>query len=87
MKVVVVVVLGGRPRGYSAVGRFSCRYLICWSFSTAWLLPRRIHLVVSRPSTPTGPRACRRLVLMPTWQGGGEEGKEGGGKAGLHRSH
>jgi hypothetical protein len=25
------------------------------------------HLVVKRPSTPTGPRACMRPVLMPTY--------------------
>lgn len=29
-------------------------------------LPQRIHLVVRRPSTPTGPRAWILAVLIPT---------------------
>lgn len=36
------------------------------SFSTVWPAPRNSHLVVSSPSTPTGPRAWMRDVLMPT---------------------
>lgn len=32
----------------------------------AWSSPRSTHLVVNRPSTPTGPRAWMRAVDMPT---------------------
>ena len=31
-------------------------------------LPLSSHLVVSSPSTPTGPRAWIRPVEMPTWR-------------------
>jgi len=50
--------------GATASGR--CVYAMCASFSTVWLRPRSRKLVVSRPSTPTGPRAWMRAVLMPT---------------------
>lgn len=50
-------------------GRFSCRYFMvpCSEKSaTVCPSPLRTHLVVSRPSRPTGPRACIRAVLIPT---------------------
>lgn len=48
---------------------FSWRYFMlpCSEKSaTVCPSPRRTHLVVKRPSNPTGPLACIRAVLMPT---------------------
>lgn len=42
-------------------------YLTPWSLFTTWPVPLSTNLVVSRPSTPTGPRAWIRPVLMPTY--------------------
>ena len=49
-----------------ATGSTRCVYAMCASLATVWLRPRSRNLVVSRPSTPTGPRAWMRAVLMPT---------------------
>lgn len=43
-----------------------CVYLTPWSFATICPCPLMSHLVVSRPSTPTGPLAWILLVEMPT---------------------
>lgn len=49
-----------------ATGSGRCVYAMSASLATVWLRPRSRNLVVSRPSTPTGPRAWIRAVLMPT---------------------
>lgn len=49
-----------------STGRLLCVYLMSLSLATTWPFPRSSHRLVSSPSTPTGPRACIRLVLMPT---------------------
>ena len=59
------------------IGRFSWRYfkLPCSEKSeTTWSCPRSSHLVVSSPSSPTGPRAWIRDVLIPTAAPAGKEG-------------
>lgn len=43
-----------------------CVYTMSLSLLTRWPLPRMRKRVVMRPSTPTGPRAWMRDVLMPT---------------------
>lgn len=40
-----------------STGSSVCRYLMPLSPLTTWPAPRSSHLLVSRPSTPTGPRA------------------------------
>lgn len=47
-------------------GSCLCVYSTPVSLATTWPVPRSRYLVVSRPSTPTGPRAWMRLVEMPT---------------------
>ena len=46
--------------------RFWWRYFMSASPLTACPFPSNIQRVVSRPSTPTGPRAWIRPVEMPT---------------------
>eukprot|EP00983_Pelagomonas_calceolata_P027624 867266-Pelagomonas_calceolata.AAC.1 len=41
-------------------------YVMFWSLATTCPVPLITHFEVIRPSTPTGPRAWMRLVLMPT---------------------
>mmetsp|Transcript_4609 Transcript_4609/g.16360 ORF Transcript_4609/g.16360 Transcript_4609/m.16360 type:complete len:205 (-) Transcript_4609:881-1495(-) len=48
------------------IGIFLCVYVTAVSLSLYCPFPRNSHLVVSNPSTPTGPRACMRDVEMPT---------------------
>ena len=47
-------------------GSSLCVYSTPLSFATTCPFPTSFHLVVSKPSTPTGPRAWMRLVLIPT---------------------
>ena len=47
-------------------GRALWVYWMLLSWFTTWPLPLSSHLVVSRPSTPTGPLAWILLVEMPT---------------------
>lgn len=49
-------------------GKCSCMYDFRPALNSCTVCPlaRSIHLVVNNPSTPTGPLAWIRVVLMPT---------------------
>jgi hypothetical protein len=51
------------------IGSFWCKYVespVSLNSLATWPFPLMIHLVVSKPSTPTGPRAWILPVLIPT---------------------